>query len=1191
MRTAGLHFLFLLLLLGYGLRGQSLHAPAFQPPVGVTVADYAPGTVVVRLRKSAASPNARSATGTNLLTSIREICGDARIAPIVTASPAARTATPHPLADIYRIETDETDLPALINRLQQLDAVLYAEPYYLLQPLNTFRPNDPAAHPQRGQQDYLTTVHAYEAWAIEQGRADVIIGMLDTGVELDHPDLADNLHVNAADPINGRDDDGDGYVDNYRGWDLADQDADPSADTDGHGTGVTGVAAATPDNGTGIAGLGFRSSYMPIKVFRSGDGRFAFGYEAIAYAADRGCKVINLSWGGANAYSQFGQDVIDYAVQEKDVVVVAAAGNSGRDERYYPASYDGVLSVAVTDAHDRAVGQTTHNHWVDLVAPGQYSYSTQNGKGYHYGSGSSFAAPLVAGAAALVRAHFPRWSAQQVMQQLRLSADDIYDVEGNAAYHEKLGHGRLNAARALQPRHAPALRATSLAYANHAGAHAYYGDTLALTMTYQNWLSPTANDVNVTLSSPSPYVTLIDSVVHLGVVDSLAQATHRDRPFRVYLHHDLPPNEELVFRVGFSAGDYEDYQYVRIVSSPDYATIDDGNLSLRVNGNGELGSGMSAGFGGLQYQGQSVAPQLGLLIASAPDRVSDSGIERAADGRSRDFATTEAVKFHRSPAGAMLLRSSFADTSAEQPVGVAVQQTWLADTSAGSPSFLVGEYRITNVSDTLRRNLRAGLFTDWSLGEAGHHQAAWDSVYQLGYAYDPAQQRYGGVALLTEQSPSYYAPDHSQAVIDADKYAWLLSGVHSTYGSGAQVVGATLDTLAAGQSAEVALALVTGNSLAALQQAVEAARAYYQRYRRHPLLLPAVPVCTGQTATVRVPGETTVRFYRDPLGAELLTEGKHYETGVILKDTAVYVASVHDGYEAPIRRVPIVIAEPVAQFTVDAASNPGFRNDTLFLDESNNHALRFRDESQHAVAWDWDFGNASGSTLPQPTAHFTEPGRYPVTLTARSEPGCVSQTAHPITVVQRADRPLISDRNVFLGDTVALRASNTNQIDVYGDEALTKLLFSGARFVSDPIAQTTDLWVVNGAGAVPSLPQRVQLRVLSPVKTPDNAADSTQVASVTSPPANQAAKALRLYPNPTVGKVQLANHLWAQQAVHLRLSTLRGQELGRQEGFYGAFPLSVDLHQLAGKSLPTGVYLLHVYGGGRVVVRRVVVRD
>ena len=141
------------------------------------------------------------------------------------------------------------------------------------------------------------------------------------------------------------------------------------------------------------------------------------------------------------------------------------------------------------------------------------------------------------------------------------------------------------------------------------------------------------------------------------------------------------------------------------------------------------------------------------------------------------------------------------------------------------------------------------------------------------------------MALLTEQVPSYYAPDELQpgTRTEAAPYTWLASGVHpaTTGGNGALVVGTTLDTLWAKQSAEVALALVVGNSWEELQRAVEAARAYYQHYRRHPLRLPTVPVCAGQTATVRVPGETNVRFYADALGTALLAKGDAYETGVI----------------------------------------------------------------------------------------------------------------------------------------------------------------------------------------------------------------------------------------------------------------------------------------------------------------------
>ncbi len=177
--------------------------------------------------------------------------------------------------------------------------------------------------------------------------------------------------------------------------------------------------------------------------------------------------------------------------------------------------------------------------------------------------------------------------------------------------------------------------------------------------------------------------------------------------------------------------------------------------------------------------------------------------------------------------------------------------------------------------------------------------------------------------------------------------------------------------------------------------------------------------------------------------------------------------------------------------------------------------LRFRDSSLRAVAWEWDFGNDTGSTAPQPVAHFNEPGRYTVTLTARSEPGCVSQTTRTITVVRRAELPLISDHAVLPGDTVAVRASNPNQ----------------------------------------------------------------------------EAETLRLYPNPTAGEMWLAHPRWDRPTVHLRLFTLRGQELGSRNSSYDGSSLAVNLHQLAGKPLPAGVYLLHVRRGNRMFVRRVTVRD
>ncbi|MEO0332202.1 MAG: S8 family serine peptidase, partial [Bacteroidota bacterium] len=490
----------------------------FRLPSGISDSDYIPGIIVLKVR-SGRNIGARLSSK-SVVRQIQEIAQTTRMTPVLRpVSKVSVLARQEPSAQIYRLRIDR-DVIATINQLLQLEEVVYAEPYYLLKPLNEYIPNDPEAA-ENGQQDYLESVQAYEAWAIERSSEDMLIGYLDTGVEFGHQDLTDNLYRNEADPINGVDDDGDGYIDNYVGWDFADNDHDPTADKNQHGTLVTGMGSATADNEVGMAGLGFNASYMPIKIFQSDNNLFGFGYEAIAYAADQGCKVINLSWGGANAYSAFGQDMINYAVLEKDAVVIAAAGNSGEQEDFYPAAFENVLSVAMSDNDGNRVANTTSSYSVDLVAPGSGVYTTKNNDSYGSSSGSSFSAPLVAGAAALVRSKYPELSAQQVMEVLRLSAKDVSDLADNQSCNETLGRGMLQAAQALKSINSPALRMTAFSYQNQAGQYAYYGDTLTISVDIRNFLSASTAGTLITLSSVSEYVTVLDSVFRPGTIDSL----------------------------------------------------------------------------------------------------------------------------------------------------------------------------------------------------------------------------------------------------------------------------------------------------------------------------------------------------------------------------------------------------------------------------------------------------------------------------------------------------------------------------------------------------------------------------------------------------------------------------------------------------------------------------------------------
>lgn len=253
-------------------------------------------------------------------------------------------------------------------------------------------------------------IDAPEAWDITTGSSATVVAVIDSGVDRSHPDLSANLWTNPGEiPENGVDDDGNGYVDDIRGWDFTNKDNNP-ADDNGHGTHVTGTIAAVGNNGIGVAGVAWNVKVMALKSFRAdGTGLTSDAILAIAYANLMGADVINISWGGG-AYSQALFDII----RSSSAVVVCAAGNSGQNNDlipHYPSSYTSanILSVAASDQNDNLAwfsnfGTTS----VDIAAPGVNILSTIStakvaGDRYGYKSGTSMAVPFATGVAALIK--------------------------------------------------------------------------------------------------------------------------------------------------------------------------------------------------------------------------------------------------------------------------------------------------------------------------------------------------------------------------------------------------------------------------------------------------------------------------------------------------------------------------------------------------------------------------------------------------------------------------------------------------------------------------------------------------------------------------------------------------------------------------------------------------------------------
>jgi subtilisin family serine protease len=241
-----------------------------------------------------------------------------------------------------------------------------------------------ANDPSTGLQWGLTMIKAPEAWDITTGKQEVIIAVIDTGVDYRHPDLRDNIWTNAAElnGVPGVDDDGNGYVDDIRGYDFADGDNDPM-DTDGHGTHVSGIIAAMGNNGLGIAGINWKTRIMPLKI-QSDDGEMTPDSEvdAIQYAIDQGARIINCSFGGPD--KEDNEEDAFRALKVKDILAACAAGNNTEDypnpsTPIYPASYnlDNIISVAASDPSDLLVSSSKHGKpHVDLMAPGKEIYST-----------------------------------------------------------------------------------------------------------------------------------------------------------------------------------------------------------------------------------------------------------------------------------------------------------------------------------------------------------------------------------------------------------------------------------------------------------------------------------------------------------------------------------------------------------------------------------------------------------------------------------------------------------------------------------------------------------------------------------------------------------------------------------------------------------------------------------------------
>ncbi len=321
----------------------------------------------------------------------------------------------------------DEDPVAAAARLSAMEEVEYAEPNYIVHALDT-TPNDPMF----AQQWALPKIKAPLAWDTLKESPNVIVAVIDTGVDYNHPDLKANMWTNAGEiPANGVDDDGNGVIDDIHGANFIPSmpSGDPM-DDNRHGSHVAGIIAAVTDNNIGIAGTSWKTQIMGAKFLSaSGSGTIADAIEAIEYATKNGAHIMNNSWGGGG-FSQAAEDAIK-AANAAGVLFTAAAGNSNNNNDanpHYPSNYDvpNVMSVLATgQSDDRASFSNWGKTTVDIGAPGVAILSTVPGGQYQSLNGTSMATPYVSGAAALVKAANMNWGPDKIKQHLMETADKI----------------------------------------------------------------------------------------------------------------------------------------------------------------------------------------------------------------------------------------------------------------------------------------------------------------------------------------------------------------------------------------------------------------------------------------------------------------------------------------------------------------------------------------------------------------------------------------------------------------------------------------------------------------------------------------------------------------------------------------------------------------------------------------------
>ncbi|HCW08146.1 MAG TPA: hypothetical protein DGG95_12365 [Cytophagales bacterium] len=1043
--------LFLLIGLIIDVVGQTKVQKKFKMPMG---AEYTNGRVLVKVKpefKSSIVQSAKQNTNTRIQNvSVKNILPLAAF----QSSKNTKARTTEQKIDItnyFSIAFNESgNVEEYINQLYATGYFEVVEPEYKYN--TSFTPNDPSI----GQQYYLTVIKALDAWGITQGDTSIVIAMVDSGGNLTHSDIAPNLFRNWSEyPPNGVDDDGNGFIDDYQGWDFMGSDTlnitrpdslgdnNPSVHKAGdisHGTWTGGCASAATNNGIGIAGVGFKTRLMFTKHSadnqKASSGAVYNAYAGILYAADlfyrhniRG--IINCSFGGSGE-SQIIQDIITHVVLDQNCLVVAAAGNSASSSPSYPAAYDNVLSVAATDSKDVKASFTNYGTTIDLAAPGVGIYTTGYNNVYNTVDGTSFSSPITAGAAALVWAKNPGFSAIQVGEQLRVSADATSLYKANVNYANQLGKGRLDVYKALTVEY-PSLRASNPRLVNQNGLAPVSGDKAFLSFDFKNYLKNTSSGVQISISTNSTAVTILKGTISPGIIAADATVSNALTPFELSISNNAPQNALVNILITFTDGAYQDYQYESFYVNPTFINVTANQISTTVTGIGRLGfqdpqnDPRTQGVGFI-FDQNPLLFEMGLIMGTSSSSLYNNvrgTVTSNVQNFDEDFSSTQSIK-QITPGTRTYseIFGGFSNSATVSQQALIVGYRSMVMKESPYDKFVILEYQVKNPTAIDWNNFYFGIFADWDISTNGANDAAdWDSNTNLGYVYPAltAAKPLAGIQLL-KGTPLYFAIDNDQSVSgtpfgiydgfsDQEKFTTISSNRFKSGQSTGQgndvshVVSSGPHFVAAGQTVTIAFALHSATNLDQLKTSAQYADSLYNyTLQASKPIGDTVSVCFDSQATLNASGATTIKWYDSFTGGQSFYTGNQYTLSNLKNDTTFYVSNADQTFES-VRTAVVAKTKANPNITLSGSTtlcqgdtlklsvatadstlwSNGLKTNSIDVKTGGKYSVISKDNTLNCVS---KSDTITVTLIPKPTANFSVSGSLftdnPITFTDQS---------------------------------------------------------------------------------------------------------------------------------------------------------------------------------------------------------------